>query len=96
LSIASSAPSGPRAICAIVSDGSFSDRRGLLGLARHPEIDRLTSIVAETTKKIFGAISLENQQRNFLTGLVTENAVTKGKFASDFIALYDQETIEWE
>jgi hypothetical protein len=60
------------------------------------KIDRLTSIVAETTKKILGAISHRNQQPNFLTGLMTENAVAKGKFASDFRVLYDQETIEWE
>ena len=52
-------PSGPRAICAIVSDGSFSDRRGLLGSARHPEIDRLTSIVAGTTKKFSARFPLK-------------------------------------
>jgi hypothetical protein len=80
----------------MVVDGSFSDRCGLLGSARHPEIDRSTSIVAETTKKIFGAISLKNQQRNFLTGSVTECAVTNGKVSSDFIVLCNQETIEWE
>ena len=29
-------------------------------------------------------------------GLVTENVATQRKFASNFISLYDQETIEWE
>ncbi len=46
--------------------------------------------------KKFGRIALENQQRNFLTGFVTENPVTKGNFASNFMMLYDQETMEWE
>jgi hypothetical protein len=65
----------------------FSIGAACFGSARHPEIDRLTSIVAGTAKKIFGAISLKNQQRNFLTGSVTENAVIDGKFASDFMVL---------
>ena len=60
------------------------------------EIAQSMAIVAEAAEKKFGRISLENQQRNFLTGFVTENPVTKGNFASNFMMLYDQETIEWE
>ena len=44
------------------------------------------AIVAETTQKSFGQISLENQNRNFLTVRVTENSATNGKFARDFNA----------
>jgi len=42
------------------------------------------------TKILEAEISSKNQQRNFLTGLLTENTVAKGKFVSDFIVLYDQ------
>jgi hypothetical protein len=80
----------------MVADGSFSDRRVRLGLGGLPEIDRSISIVVETTKKNLGEIPLQNQQCNFLTVSVTENAATKGKSACDLIVLYDQETIEWE
>ena len=79
-----------------MGDGSFLTDRVRLGEVWSRKIGRLLSIVAETTKKIPGEIFLRNQQRNFLTGLVTENVGAIGKSASNFITLHDQETIEWE
>ena len=73
----------PGVICAMVADDSFSNRRRTLGSARNPGMDRSTSIVAETTKKILGEISLKNQQRNFLTGSVAEKVVAEEEYASD-------------
>jgi hypothetical protein len=71
-----------------------------LGAASEPlrwtKIGRLISIVAETMRKIFGRISLENQKCNFLTVLLSENTVTQKIFLRFFNILYDQETIEWE
>jgi hypothetical protein len=43
-----------------------------LGLARRLQIGRLVSIVAETKQKIFGRISFENQERNFLAMFLAE------------------------
>jgi hypothetical protein len=79
-----------------VADGSFRTSRDRSSPTWPDENRPIDGDGPRSRRKKFGGISLENQQRNFLTGLVTENAVTNARFASNFIMLHDQETIEWK
>ena len=58
-----------------------------MGLARRLQISRLVSIVAETKQKIFGRISSQNQERNFLAVFLAEQNVTQEIFSCIFKVL---------